>query len=129
MRVPPERRAELVAEGLQRIARSGENDWRRFLLAECLEAYADLDAGQTERLQALLTTEQFAKVKPIMLRTYERGKIAGERQSALRQLQAKFGPLSAEVKQRVESLPPDELRQLQVDLLKAQNLKELHLEG
>ena len=33
MRVPPERRAELFAEGLKRIVRSGENDWRRFLLA------------------------------------------------------------------------------------------------
>jgi hypothetical protein len=59
MRGPPERRAELVAEGLNRIARSGENDWRRFLLAECLEAYADLDEGQKERLQALLTTERY----------------------------------------------------------------------
>ena len=77
MRVPAERRAELFAEGLKRIARSGENDWRRFLLAECLEAYAELDAGQKERLQALLTTEQYAEVKPIMITTYERGKIAG----------------------------------------------------
>ena len=58
MRVPPEKRAELYAEGLKRIARSGENDWRRFLLAECLEAYADLDEAQKERLQALRTTEQ-----------------------------------------------------------------------
>jgi uncharacterized protein DUF4351 len=63
-----------------------------------------------------------------MITTYERGKIAGERESALRQLEAKFGSLSAEVKQRVEALPPDELRQLQLDLLKAQSLKELRLE-
>ncbi len=45
---------------MKRIARSGENDWRRFLLAECLEAYADLDEAQKERLQALLTTEQYS---------------------------------------------------------------------
>jgi hypothetical protein len=57
MRVLPERRAELYAEGLKRIARSGENDWHRFLLAECLEAYTNLDEAQKERLQALLTTE------------------------------------------------------------------------
>ena len=38
MRTPPERRAELHAEALKRIARSGDNDWRRFLLAECVEA-------------------------------------------------------------------------------------------
>jgi hypothetical protein len=41
MRVPPERRAEVDGEVLKRIALSGENDWRRFLLAECIEAYAN----------------------------------------------------------------------------------------
>ena len=41
---------------MKRIAGSGENDFRRFLLAECLEAYADLDEAQKERLQALLPT-------------------------------------------------------------------------
>lgn len=128
MRVPPERRAELIAEGLQRIARSGENDWRRFLLAECLEAYADLDAGQKERLQALLATEPYREVKPIMITTYERGRIAERRESVLLQLEVKFGPLSPAVRQRVEALSPEELRQLQLDFVKAQSLKELRLE-
>jgi hypothetical protein len=38
MRVPPERRAELFAEGLKRIVAARDNDWRRYLLRECLEA-------------------------------------------------------------------------------------------
>jgi hypothetical protein len=117
-----------LAEGLKRIGRSGENDWRRFLLAECLEAYADLDEGQKEQLQALLTTEQYAEVKPLMITTYERGKIAERRETALLLLEAKFGPLSAAVRQRVEALSPEELRQLTLDLVKAQSLKELRLE-
>jgi hypothetical protein len=128
MRVPPERRAELVAEGLQRIARSGENDWRRFLLAECLEAYANLDEGQKERLQALLATEPYQEVKSIMITTYERGRIAERRESVLLQLEVRFGPLSSAARQRVEALSPEELRQLQLDLVKAQSLKELRLE-
>jgi hypothetical protein len=128
MKVPLERRAELVAEGLKRIAGSGENDWRRFLLAECLEAYADLDDPQKERLQALLTTEQYAEVRPVMITTYERGMIAGERQTALRQLEAKFGPLSPQVRQRVEAMSPEELRQLTLDFVTAKSLKELRLE-
>src|ERR1700674_23545 len=70
MRLPADRRAELYAEGLKRIARSGENDFRRFLLAECLEAYADLDEAQLERLERLLSTEQYQEVKPIMITTY-----------------------------------------------------------
>jgi hypothetical protein len=128
MRVPPERRAEVLAEGLKRIGRCGENDWRRFLLAECLEAYADLDDEAKERLQALLTTEQHAEVKPAMMTTYERGKLAGQLETALLQLEARFGPLSAAVRQRVEALSPEQLRQLTLDFVKAQPLKELRLE-
>ena len=73
MRQPAERRAELYAEGLKRIAGSGENDYRRFLLAECLEAYAELDEAQKERLEALLQTEAYQEVEPLMKTTYERG--------------------------------------------------------
>ncbi len=128
MRVPPERRAELYAEGLKRIAGSGENDWRRFLLTECLEAYADLDEAQKEQLQTLLTTEQYQEVKPIMITTYERGILYGKRQFAMTLLEVKFGPLSPEVRERVESLPPEELQKLAIELIKAQSLKELRLE-
>jgi hypothetical protein len=84
----------LYAEGLKRIARCGENDWRRFLLAECLEAYADLDEAQQQRLQALLTTEQYQEVRPVMITTYERGRIEERLETALMLLEAKFGPLS-----------------------------------
>src|SRR5947209_2337190 len=115
MRLPADRRAELHAEGLKRIARSGENDYRRFLLAECLAAYGELDEAQRERLQALLATEQYREVQPLVITTYERGILEGERRSALRMLEAKFGPLSAEVKQRLEALSPEALAQLQLD--------------
>jgi hypothetical protein len=126
--VPPERRAELHAEALKRIARSGENDWRRFLLAECVEAYGHLEEAQRQRLQALLTTEQYQEVRPFMITTYERGRIEERRETALLLLEAKFGPLAPEVKQRVEALSAEQLRQVLLDLVKAQSLKELHLE-
>ena len=64
-----------------------------------------------------------------MITTYERGKIEGRRETALLQLEAKFGPLSPEVKQRVEQLSPEQLVQVLLDLVKAQSLKELHLEA
>jgi hypothetical protein len=146
MRQPADRRAEFYAEGLKRIAISGENDYRRFLLAECLEAYAELDEAQKERVQALLHTEAYREIEPLMQTTYERGKAdayreveplmqttyergieQGERQTTLRLMEAKFGPLSAEVKHQVEALSPEALARLQLDLLKAQALEELRL--
>jgi Domain of unknown function (DUF4351) len=129
MRVSPERRAELHAEALKRIVTSGENDWRRYLLAECVEAYGDLDEAQRQQLQALLTTEEYQQVRPVMITTYERGMIEGQRQMVLLQLEAKFGPLPAEVRQRVEALSPQQLRQLLLDFVKAQSLSELHLDN
>jgi hypothetical protein len=128
MRQPAHRRAELYAEGLKRIAASHENDFRQLLLAECLEAYADLDEAQKERLQALLHTKPYQEVEPLMKTTYERGIEQGERRSALRQMEAKFGPLTPEVRQKVEALSPEALAKLQLDLLKAQTLEELRLD-
>jgi hypothetical protein len=147
MRQPADRRAELYAEGLKRIAASHENDFRRFLLAECLEAYAELDEEQRERLQAeayheveplMKTTYErgiehgmeraYHEVEPLMKTTYERGIEQGERRSALRIMEAKFGPLTPEVRQKVEALSPGALAQLQLDLLKAQALEALHLD-
>jgi hypothetical protein len=131
MRQPAERRAELYAEGLKPIAGSGENDFRRFLLAECLEAYADLDEVQKEQLQALLQTEAYREAEPLMKTTYERGIEEGiqrgERRLTLRQMEAKFGPLSPDVKRQLDSLSPEALARLQLDLLKAQALQELGL--
>jgi hypothetical protein len=131
MRLPADRRAELYAEGLKRIAGSGENDYRRFLLAECLEAYAELDEAQKERLQTLLQTEAYHEVEPLMKTTYERGIEQGieqgERRLTLRQLEAKFGPLSPQVKQQIEVLSLEALARLQIDLLAAQALEELSL--
>lgn len=124
--LPP--RPQGPRRGLERIAYSGENDWRCFLLAECVEAYTNLDEAQQQRLQALLTTEQYQEVRPLVMTTYERGMVEGQRRTALLQLGKRFGPLSAEVKQRVEALPPDELEQLLLNLVEGQSLKELHLE-
>jgi hypothetical protein len=75
----------------------------------------------------LLQSEAYREVEPLMKTTYERGIEQGERRSALRLLEAKFGPLSAEVKQHVEALSPEALAQLQLDLLEAQALEELGL--
>jgi hypothetical protein len=127
MRVPAECRAELHAEALQRIARSGENDYRRSLLVECLEAYANLDEAQRQRLQELVATERYQDARPFMITTYERGRIEERRETALLLLEKRFGALSAEAKQRLEGLSPDQLRQLVLDLFEGRSLQELHL--
>ena len=63
-----------------------------------------------------------------MLTSFERVRIEERREIVLLQLEAKFGPLSPAVRQRVEALSPEALRQLTLDLIMAQSLKELLLE-
>ena len=120
---------ELHAEALQRIARSGENDWRRMLLTECVETYADLDENQWQRFQPLLATEPYREVRPLMQTTYERGKLDGQREAAVLQLEKRFGSLASAVKQRIEALSGEQLRQLVLDLVTTQSTEDLHLEG
>ncbi len=137
MRLPADRQAEWYAEGLKRIASSGENDFRRFLLAEGLEAYAELDEAQKERLKASLHAEAYHEVEPLMQTTYERGIedgiergiVQGKRRVALRLMEARLGPLSPEVHQQIAALLPEALAQLQINLLTAQTFEEIHLDG
>lgn len=64
-----------------------------------------------------------------MMTTYERGQLEGQRQTLLRLLERKFGPLSPVIKERLEAFSPEQLQQIEQDLFKAQSLKELNLEA
>ncbi len=128
MRVPKERRVELQAEGLDRIARSRENDFRRYLLAETLQAYSDLDPAEWQRLDALLVTEKYREARPMTLTYYERGQLAALQRTALTLLEAKFGEISLPVRERLETFSIRQLDQLLKNLFKATALKDLGLE-
>ena len=73
MRVPPARRAEVHAEALRRLAEARENDYRRYLLLDCLEAYATLDEAQAQELEALLRTERYQGTQAMAVTTFEKG--------------------------------------------------------
>jgi Domain of unknown function (DUF4351) len=136
MRVPPSRRAEVHAEALRRLAEARENDYRRYLLLDCLEAYATLDKAQAQELEALLRTERYQGTQAMAVTTFEKGMQAGLQQglqqglrTALQKLlEARFGPLSPGAQDRLESLSTERLETLVLELLKAQSLQESGLE-
>jgi hypothetical protein len=147
MRVPPERRAAVHAEALRRLAEARENEYRRYLLLECLESYATLDQAQAQELEALLHTKRYQGVQAMAVTTFEKGVQAGLQQAAttfekgvqagLQQgwrtalqelLEARFGPLTPVAQQRLEGLSSERLKALTRELLKAQSLQELGLE-
>jgi hypothetical protein len=132
MRVPPARRAEVHAEALRRLAEAQENEYRRHLLLDCLEAYATLDEAQARELGALLRTERYQGAQIMAVTTFEKGVQAGlqqgQRTTLQKQLEARFGPLRPGAQERLESLSTEGLEALTLALLKAQSLQELGLE-
>lgn len=133
MRLPEERKAELRAEALRRIAVSGENDYRKFLLVECVDAYWTLTPEQTVVFDRLTQQSAFQEVMPMMMTTYERGVQQGiekaQRETLQMQLETRFGPLSRVMRQRLESLPADRLHELLQKIVSASTLQEVGLEA
>ena len=122
------------AEALRRLAEARENDYRRYLLLDCLEAYATLDEAQAQELEALLRTERYQGAQAMAVTTFEKGLQQGaglqqgQRTMLQELLEARFGPLSPGAQQRLESLSPERLEALALELLKARSLQELGLE-
>ena len=132
MRIPEERKAELLAEALKRVAESKENDYRRGLLLTFLEAYWPLTQVQQQQLETLMQTEKYGVMRPLRLSSYEKGLLEGARKDRCEvlqmQIESRFGPLSPQLRERIESLPAERLRELLLALVKAQCLDELGLE-
>jgi hypothetical protein len=128
MRVPEERRAELKAEALRRLATSPLNEQQRYLLCECVDAYLPLHGPQLDEFQRLLLTER--AMHPHMTGTiFGQGMAQGQRDLIREMLDQRFGPLSPQVLERLTSWPPERLRELGKALLTAKSLQELGLEG
>ncbi len=94
-------------------------------------------AALSALIQSLLDKkEEYQEVRPLMITTFERGKqegmlkgkLEGQLEMVLFQLDARFGPLAPEVGGRVAALSAEQLRRLSLDLLQAASLNELHLQ-
>jgi hypothetical protein len=132
MRLPKGREVELGLLALRRLHGSGQTDYRRFLLGECLGAYLPLDDAQKRQFEEQLNSDAYHEVRA-MTKTWfeeglEKGLEQGQRRMLQKQLEVRFGPLSPPVRQRLEAWPTDRLVELGQALLQAQSLRELGLE-
>ena len=128
MRVPEERKAALKAEAVQRLATAPENEWRRYLLYECVEAYLPLEEPQLAEYQGLLRTEPYQEANKMAVTTFEKGMEKGQRTLLHRQLERRFGPLSPTALERLAAWPGERLGDLAEAFVTAASLKELGLE-
>jgi hypothetical protein len=136
MRVAPARRVWLKEQALQRVYACRENDARRFLLFECVDAYLPLAGAQRDEFEEWLRKQANRGIRTMATTYYERGFQDGERRGlregerrALKKLlEGRFGPLGPEVQQRLEKLTDKQFDKLLLAGYKAQSLRELGLE-
>jgi len=134
MKLPSEDRARILAEGVERIALSGENDVRRYFLAECYENYFPLSDDERENYQRIMA-EQRPEGRELMgglelreQRGERRGRMNEKRDIVVRLLTKKFGSLSEAVQTQVNSLSPERLDEIVLSVIDATSLAELGLE-
>ena len=145
-------RVELRAAMLRRIIRSGLDDAQKFLLVNVVETYFELDEEETERFRQFLTAKGYREVEEMevtwadkmMEKGREKGReegreegreqglkagvIEGKRETLLRQLTAKFGPVSEEMRSLVRALESaDELDRYLERVLTAKSIEEMGL--
>jgi hypothetical protein len=137
MRAPEARRAWLTAHAEHRIlVQSEENPLRKHWLHECLNAYRVLDEEQQREYDQLKQTKPYQEIEPMAATIAEqllaRGREEGreeERRNVLRlQLEHRFGKLTGEVLQRLETLSPERVREVLLAFADAPSLKALGLE-
>lgn len=93
MRVADDRRAELKAEAMQRAATSEHDEYRRYLLCECIEAYLPLEGPHLAEYEQLLLTPKYQEARMVGQTSTEKGILLGQRQLLEVQLTDRFGPL------------------------------------
>jgi hypothetical protein len=128
MRVAPERRAALAREALRRLVQCPENEYRRHLLCECVDAYVPLNEEERQEYQTQLLSDPDPGVRTMATTLFERGRQEGKREFLLLLLEERFGPLSARVREHLESLPVERLPDLGRGIINGQTLRELGLE-
>jgi hypothetical protein len=79
-------------------------------------------------LGALLRTERYQGAQAMPMTSFEKGLQQGQRTTLQKLLEARFGALSPNVRERLDSLSPERLEALTLELLKARSLQELGLE-
>jgi hypothetical protein len=134
-------RAQHKMACLQRIAAARLDELPRLLLANCVETYLELEGRDAEEWQALqaqggpeeraMRAVKLTWAEKLINQGVEEGRAQGLdlfRQTLLKQLALRFGPLPEEVKQRVAAISSAErLSQMAEQILVARSLEEMGL--
>jgi hypothetical protein len=136
MKTPAGERLKITARALRRLVECSESPARKYLLVECLQAYAPLSENEKVELTSLLRTPEYQGVGTMIKTIYEegmekgmeKGLEQGQRRAIERALLRRFKALSPAAQQRLASYPAARLDDLFDAIFDAKSLKDLGLE-
>ena len=122
----------LEADMQRRVAESELEGQRKFLLLNVIETYSKLSEDERERLERLISRKEYRTVQEVKEtwsdRILKKGIVEGKRETLLRLLTARFGPLSPEVIAKVNAVSSaDEVDAYLDRILTAESLKDIGL--
>lgn len=117
----------LKAEALTKLATSAENEYRKFLLCEFVDAYMPLEGPQLEEFEHMLHTKKDAFGLRVGKTQFEKALEEALRRLVQGQLDKRFGPLSPAIMNRLGTLSADELERIGLAWFDAKSLDELGL--
>ena len=136
MRRPRDQQVQMQADAMLKLVQAPVTPQQQHLLCECLDTYKKFDERQEQEYQTMIQQETHKEVKTVtsswtaqgIKQGIEQGKAQGQRELIQRVLEKKFGPLSSQVKARLEAWPANRLPDLLDNLLDAPSLAALGLE-
>lgn len=135
MKLPKERRAELLLRARTQVAAAPASELGRYVLADCLETYFPLTNAEKQRYKQMnqpktpdATTVEVPFELPYESIFEKRGRWKREKEILQRLVEKRFGPLSDEVREQIKNLPQERVDPLLLDILDAKSLKDLGLE-
>ena len=93
---------------MRRVLDSGLDAARQLLLIDVIQTHSKLSAEERARFERLVSRKEYRTVKEVKTwseRIREEGVLEGKRETLLRLLTAKFGPLSPDAIARVAAVP------------------------
>ena len=132
MKKPREREVWLKAEAWRRVEESSVNEFQKFLLTECVNAYLPLrDPAQQAEFKELIQKDQYQEVRKMTTTFHEEGRVEGrlegKREVVRMLLEARFDTVDANVVERLEKMSADQLETVAKRLLTANSLEEVGL--
>jgi hypothetical protein len=126
-------KAGLKISAADAIRRSPTNAWQKYLLMDCLEAYFTLTGPELVQYDQLLREESHAETRTMVETIFDKAHEAGRRASSFRLalafLERRFGPLTPQVRQRLDAMNADELEDLALRIGESETIEDLHLDG